>query len=67
MQSLLTAHFIGAMFSEKAKILTYEDVFESDTEEYKLKKLQQETAQLRELARKVNEQRRQSDGRRSET
>ena len=67
MQSLLTAEFIGSMFTEKGRIPSYEDLFESDTEEYKQKKLQLETAKLKELAENVNKQRRQNGRRETES
>ena len=64
MSSLLTAGFIASMLSKDSKIPTYEDLFEADTEEYRLKQMQNLSAQLKNYAEKANEQRRLRDGRR---
>ena len=62
--SLLTANMIGCLFSKENKIPTYEDLFESDTEEYQKKQIKIMTEQLKDFASKANKQRRLKNGRR---
>lgn len=65
MQSVMTAAFtIGFLTGNGKDLPTYEDIFESNTEEYKRKQLQKTVDQLTQFAQNANKQRRQKDGRR---